>query len=392
VNAADDRGANRALAVVSTAVLLAGSIWFSGTAAMPALRELWSLSDAQAAWLTVAVQLGFITGTFLYSVLNLADVFNARRVFLVSALLGAALNAAFAWLASGLPTALVFRYLAGITLAGVYPVGMKIVASWFREGLGWRLGVLVGALALGTASPYLFQALGAGRDWRLLAGLASLSAVVGGLLVTFLLSDGPYLRARATFDARAASRVFRDPAFRYTAFGYFGHMWELYALWSLVGFYLAGRAGRSEIALAAFATVAAGFAGCAGGGWISRRVGERRVALTALVASGTLCLLSGLAYALPTPALYAYLVGWGIVAVADSPQFSALAARYAPPEYTATALTIQNGIGFAVTVVSLQVLPLLAAHLGWRWAFTTLAIGPFVGAVYMVRLGRVARG
>ncbi|HET9317856.1 MAG TPA: MFS transporter, partial [Vicinamibacteria bacterium] len=242
MTAAEDRAAGRALVVVSLAVLLAGSIWFSGTAAMPALRELWSLSDAQAAWLTVAVQLGFISGTFLYSVLNLADVYNARRVFLVSALLGAVFNAGFAWLASGLPTALVFRYLAGITLAGVDPVGMKIVASWFREGLGWRLGILVGSLALGTASPYLIQALGAGRDWHRLAGLASLSAAVGGLLVAFLLRDGPYLRTRAPFDARAAGRVFRDPAFRYTAYGYFGHMWELYALWSLVGFFLAGKA------------------------------------------------------------------------------------------------------------------------------------------------------
>ncbi len=386
---AEDGAAGRALAVVSLAVLLAGSIWFSGTAAMPALRELWALSDAQAAWLTVAVQLGFISGTFLYSVLNIADVFNARRVFLVSALLGAAFNACFAWVTSGLGTALVFRFLAGVTLAGVYPVGMKIVASWFREGLGWRLGVLVGALALGTASPYLIQAVGAGRDWRLLAGVASVSAVAGGLLVV-LLSDGPYLRTRAPFDARAAGRVFRDPAFRYTALGYFGHMWELYALWGLVGFFLAGKAARPEIALVCFATVAAGFLGCAGGGWISRRVGERRVALAALLASGTLCLLSGFAHALPAPALYAYLVAWGVVVVADSPQFSALAARYAPPEYTATALTVQNGIGFAVTVVSLQVLPLLAAHLGWRWVFTTLAIGPFLGALSMVRLGRVA--
>jgi hypothetical protein len=267
---------------------------------------------------------------------------------------------------------------------------MKIVASWFREGLGWRLGVLVGALALGTASPYLVQALGAGRDWRLLTGAASVAAVAGGLLVAFGLRDGPYLRTRAAFDLRAAGRVFRDPAFRYTAFGYFGHMWELYALWSLVGFYLAGKAPRAEIALVAFATVGAGFVGCAGGGWISRRVGERRVALAALLASGTLCALSGLAHALATPALYAYLVAWGIVAVADSPQFSALAARYAPAEYTATALTIQNGIGFAVTVVSLQLLPLLAAHVGWRWVFTTLAVGPFVGAAFMARLGRVA--
>jgi MFS family permease len=388
VSRPEERAATRALAIVSTAVLLAGSIWFSGTAAIPTLRELWALGDAQAAWLTVSVQLGFITGTFLYSILNLADVFNARRVFLVSALLGAAFNAAFAWTATGLGSALLFRFLAGITLAGVYPVGMKIVASWFREGLGWRLGVLVGALALGTASPYLVQALGVGRDWRTLAGVASLAAVAGGLLV-LALPDGPHLRERAPFDVRAAARVFRDRAFRYTALGYFGHMWELYALWSLVAFFLAGRADRSEISLVAFATVGAGFVGCVGGGWISRRVGERRVALAALVASGTLCALSGFAYALPTPVLYAYLVAWGIVAVADSPQFSALAARYAPPEYTATALTVQNGIGFAVTVVSLQVLPLLASQVGWRWVFTTLAVGPFLGAFFIARLGRV---
>jgi MFS family permease len=390
VTTPEDAAASRALLVVSTAVLLAGSVWFSGTAAIPALRELWSLGDAQAAWLTVAVQLGFIAGTFLYSVTSVADVFNARRVFLVSALLGALFNAGFAWIASGLGPALVFRFLTGVTLAGVYPVGMKIVASWFREGLGWRLGVLVGALALGTASPYLVQALGAGFGWRALAGTASLAAVAGGLLVGLGLRDGPHLRSRAAFDVQAAARVFRDPAFRYTAFGYFGHMWELYALWGLVSFFLAGKAARAEIALVAFLTVAAGFVGCVGGGWISRRTGERRVALAALLASGTLCLGSGFAHALPNTALYAYLVVWGVVVVADSPQFSALAARYAPAEYTATALTVQNGIGFAVTVVSLQLLPLLARAIGWRWVFTTLAIGPFLGAAAMARLGRVA--
>ena len=173
----------RALLGVSLAVLLAGSTWFSGTAALPTLRGAWGLSDAQGAWLTIAVQAGFITGTFLYAVLNVADVFNARRVFLVSAVLGAAFNAGFAWLSAGLPAAIVFRFLTGVTLAGVYPVGMKIVASWFRTGLGWRLGVLVGALVLGTASPYLVQAVGAGADWRLLATTGSVLALVGGTLV-----------------------------------------------------------------------------------------------------------------------------------------------------------------------------------------------------------------
>jgi MFS family permease len=390
-----ERRASRALAGVSLAVLLAGSTWFSGTAAIPTLRAAWGLSDAQSAWLTIAVQLGFITGTFLYAVFNLADVFNARRVFLVSAVLGAILNAGFAWVSRGLMVAAVFRFLTGVTLAGVYPVGMKIVASWFRTGLGWRLGVLVGALVLGTASPYLIQAVGAGIDWRVLATAGSLSALLGGAIVVGAVPDGPYLRARAAFDAGAALRVFARPDFRYTAFGYFGHMWELYAFWSLLGFYLrdrfaGGDAGWSAaIPLIAFATVGVGAVGCVVGGWISRRVGERRVALVSLVVSGAACALSGFAQALPAPALVAYLIVWGFFVVSDSPQFSALAARYCPPEYTATALTVQNGIGFAVTVVSIQLLPWIAGRVGWRWAFIALAVGPFVGAHFMRKLGRV---
>ena len=388
----------RALAVVSLGVLLAGSTWFTGTAAIPTLRAAWGLSDAQSAWLTIGVQGGFITGTFLYAVLNLADVFNARRVFLTSAVLAAAFNAGFAWLSHGPGAAVAFRFLTGVTLAGVYPVGMKIVASWFRTGLGWRLGVLVGALVLGTAAPYLIQAAGGGADWRVLATVGSVLALVGGTLVMALVPDGPYLTARAPFDARAAARVFASRPFRYTAFGYFGHMWELYALWALVVFFLRDRfAGvdsgwTAAIPLIAFGTVASGAVGCVAGGWVSRRVGERPVALVSLVVSGALCLLSGFAQALPPAALVLYLLVWGVFVVSDSPQFSALAARYCPPEYTATALTIQNGIGFAVTVVSIQLLPLVAQRVGWRWAFVALAIGPLLGAHFMWRLGKIERG
>jgi MFS family permease len=388
----------RALAGVSLGVLLAGSTWFTGTAAVPALRAAWGLTDTRSAGLTVAVQVGFITGTFLYAVLNLADVFNARRVFLVSAVLGAVFNAGFAWLSRSLEVAVAFRFLTGVTLAGVYPVGMKIVASWFRTGLGWRLGVLVGALALGTASPYLVQAVGTGADWRVLATAGSVLALVGGALVVTMVPDGPYLTARAPFDARAAMRVFARPAFRYTAFGYFGHMWELYALWSLVAFYLRDRFVGADavwsraVPLIAFATVGIGAVGCVGGGWVSRRAGERKVALVSLLVSGVMCALSGFAQALPPPALVAYLLAWGVFVVSDSPQFSALAARYCPPEYTATALTIQNGIGFAVTVISIQLLPFVAQHVGWRWAFVALAVGPLIGAHFMRRLGKIERG
>jgi MFS family permease len=391
---ADDGPGRRALAVVSAGVLLASATWFSGTAVVPALGLEWGLGPARKAWMTVAVQLGFIAGTFLYAVLNLADVFNARGVFFVSSLLGAAANAGFAWLSAGLPSALVFRFLTGLTLAGVYPVGMKIVASWFRTGLGWRLGVMVGALNVGTASPYLVQAVGAGLQWRLLASVGSVSAIAGGLLVLLAISDGPYLPARARFDPQVMLRVFRHAPYRFTAFGYFGHMWELYAFWSLVTFYLAARVeGQAvavdRLALIAFAVVGIGGLGCVIGGWISRSVGERRVALAALMASGSFCALSGLAFRLPLAILIAYLLGWGLTVVADSPQFSALAARHCPPEYVGTALTVQNGIGFAITVVSIQLTPWIAAALGWRWAFTYLTLGPFAGAWFMLRLGTV---
>ncbi len=383
---------NRALVVVCTSVLLASSTWFSGTAALPSLAAAWDLSAAQGAWLTMSVQLGFIVGTFLYSLLNLADVFNARRVFFASALAGAGFNAAFAFGADSLGVGLALRFCTGVTLAGVYPVGMKIVASWFRTGLGWRLGVMVGALTLGTASPFLLRTVAADLGWRDVVALASGLAVVGGTLMLVAVGDGPHLRGRASFNARMLVRVFEDKRFRYTAFGYFGHMWELYAFWSLVSFFLGasladdGPAWTDRVPLLAFITIGVGAIGCAGGGWISRRVGERRVALVSLIASATLCATSGFAYDLPPPLLLAFVLLWGLVVVSDSPQFSALAARYCPPEYTGTALTVQNGIGFAITLASIQLVPIVAAHTTWRWAFAILTIGPLLGAHFTRRL------
>jgi MFS family permease len=297
---------------------LASSTWFSGTAAAAALRQAWRLTDGESAWLTIAVQLGFITGTFLYAVLNLSDRFNARTVFFASALAGAAFNLGFALLADGLTAAAAFRYLTGLTLAGVYPVGMKIVASWFQRGLGWRLGVLVGSLTVGTAVPYLILALGANLEWRLLAAIASAGAVAGGLIVLVMMGDGPHLKGRARFDARMLLKVFASRRFRHTAFGYFGHMWELYAFWSLLIFYLGARFGGAETGWAgrlpalAFLTIAVGAVGCVCGGWVSRFAGERKVALVSLLVSGALCALSGLAFDLPAGLLLPYILIWGV--------------------------------------------------------------------------------
>ncbi|MEW6210867.1 MAG: MFS transporter [Acidobacteriota bacterium] len=384
------QGAERALLFVSIAVLLASSTWFSGTAAAPQLRALWRLSDAESAWLTISVQLGFITGTFLYAALNISDRFNARKVFFASALAGALFNVAFAWIAPHLIAAIVFRFLTGLMLAGVYPVGMKIVASWFQTGLGWRLGVMVGALTVGTASPYLILALGA-PDYKMMATAASVSAAAGGLLILVAVGDGPHLKGRARFDPAMIVKVFRHPPFRYTALGYFGHMWELYAFWSLSSFYLAAKFKDQtalSISVISFLAIGVGVVGCIAGGWISRTAGERRVAMVSMIISATCCLASGFAYQLSTPLLVVFILVWGIFVISDSPQFSALAARHCPPDYTGTALTTQNGIGFAVTVFSIQLLPLIAGLIEWRWAFTFLAFGPAAGAYFMSRLER----
>jgi MFS family permease len=386
------RGAERAMLLTSLAVLLGSATWFSGTAVVSTLSAEWSLSEAQGAWLTISVQLGFITGTFVYAYLNLADRFNARRVFFLSTIAAAAFNACFALGSDGLASAIAFRFLTGVMLAGVYPVGMKIIASWFQSGLGWRLGVLVGALTLGTAAPYLIRALGARLDWRTLVLTASGSALAAGALIITGVGDGPYLKQRARFDGRMLVKVFEARKFRHTAFGYFGHMWELYAFWSLSSYYLNAKLIASSaqqdgfLPLLAFLVVGAGAIGCIAGGWVSRRAGERNVALVSLLVSGTLCALSGLAFALPLSLLVIYMLAWGVFVVSDSPQFSALAARNCPPEYTGTALTVQNGIGFAITIFSIQLLPIVAATTGWRWALVVLSIGPAIGAWFISKL------
>lgn len=267
------KNSNRALLVISAAVFLASSTWFSGTAAAPVLRQIWNLDEVRSSWLTISVQLGFIFGTLLYAVLNLADIFRARRVFFVSAFLGAFFNAGFALVSRNFGFGLSLRFLTGLTLAGVYPVGMKIIAQWFRENLGWRLGVMVGALTLGTAVPYFLFAVGPRFDWKLLMLTASALSVSGGLLVLFGVGDGPFLMTAPRFDARAAFRIFRIKGFREQAFGYFGHMWELYAFWSLSSSYLAAsfaeRAPQAlgSVPMISFSVIGIGILGCVLGGW-----------------------------------------------------------------------------------------------------------------------------
>ncbi len=383
----------RVLPLIACAVFLASTPWFAGTAAMPVLRERWALGPSGAASLTSATQWGFIAGTLLFALTNLADRFPAPRVFVVSALASAACNLGFGWLSDGLGAALAFRFLTGVALAGVYPVAMKIVASWFEAGLGWRLGVMVGGLTLGTAFPYLVAAVAPQVEVHTLISVASAAGLGGGLLMLFGVGEGPHLKARAPFDLRAAARPFGAPSFRRAALGYFGHMWELYAMWALVGSFAVASAEARGTPLTssaasgiAFATVAAGAVGCVLGGLWSRWTGERTVALVALTGSGLLAALSPLVFGASTPWLVAFLLAWGVLVVADSAQFSALVARHAPRAYVGTALTVVNGLGFLITTASIQLVPAVAGASGWRTAMLVLVPGPVLGVLALRRL------
>lgn len=384
----------RILPVIVASQFAGTSLWFAGNAAMPDLQRRMGLPADALGSMTTAVQLGFIAGTLVFAFLALADRFSPRRVFFVSALLGAAFNAAACFAGAQLAPLLLLRFLTGFFLAGIYPVGMKIAAGWFDRDLGQALGLLVGALVLGTAAPHL---IGHTLPWEGVILSASAIATCGGLLMYWLVPDGPYLRAAARFEPTAFAAMFRAPDFRASSFGYFGHMWELYALWTFVPVYLSAQGGgasaTSSVSLWCFVIIGAGAVGCVAGGLLSQRFGSAKVAFFQLAASGLCCLLSPLAFWLPQSALLAFLVFWGIVVVGDSPQFSALNARYAPRHLVGSALTIVNCIGFAITIVSIQLLGSMLAAVGPQFLFLLLAPGPILGLLVLrplVRAGRAA--
>ena len=371
------------------------SLWFAANALLPELQRAFSLGPGALPALTSAVQLGFIAGTLVFAVLSLADRFRPRDVFLACAVLGALANAAMLLLpqrSGAYPGLLALRFATGFFLAGIYPVGMKIAAGWYREGLGRALGWLVGALVLGTALPHGLKASGQSLPWTSVAVAVSLLAAAGGWLMHALVPEGPGHGRAARFDPRAVLRAFASPDFRASAFGYFGHMWELYTLWAFLPLMLAAYAQRHDtpldLPLWSFAVIAAGAIGCVAGGWVSQRWGSARVAFAQLGVSGLCCLLSPLAYALPSLAFLSFLLAWGVPVAGDSPQFSAMNAASAPAAYVGSALTLVNCLGFALTVVSVQVLAATATWLAPPWWFVPVAIGPALGLLALRRLVR----
>jgi len=378
------------LPTIVIAQFLSTSLWFAGNAVLGDMAAELELAPAFLGNLTSAVQLGFISGTLVFAIFTIADKFSPSKVFLWSAIIASLFNLAVSVKGLSGVQILVFRFGTGFFLAGIYPIGMKIASDYFQKGLGKSLGLLVGALVLGTAFPHLVRSMTDALPWRFVLYATSTLAVIGGLLIWVLVPNGPHRRPSKAFDFTVFFKVFQVQPFRSAALGYFGHMWELYAFWAFLPVFILqyGKLHGEElnISFTSFAIIGLGGLSCAMGGYLSEKFHPSQIAKFALTSSGICCFLSPFILFQPNLVVFMlFLMVWGLAITADSPMFSTLIAQSAPVQNRGTALTIVNSIGFGISILSIQLLNMLNQILEPAFLFLVLGIGPVIGLFYFVK-------